>query len=235
MDNTEMFGIATAHISPEATYPEPPDHGVHAATYLSLLWNPGVSAVSHDVYLAESFDDVRDGTGDSFRGNHTGAFFLLGFGVTPNDPAPGGLVSGTTYYWRIDEVNDANPDSPWRGDVWSFSIAPETAYNPYPADKGAFTHPNVTLSWMAGLGAKWHTVYFGDNFDDVNNAADGLPQMDTTYTLGTLEWGKQYYWRVDEWDVLTTHKGEVWSFTTLPAPDADDPNIVGRQMFDEGH
>jgi len=29
----------------------------------------------------------------------------------------------TTYYWRIDEVNNANPDSPWIGPVWSFTTA----------------------------------------------------------------------------------------------------------------
>jgi hypothetical protein len=27
----------------------------------------------------------------------------------------------TAYYWRIDEVNGVNPDSPWAGKVWSFS------------------------------------------------------------------------------------------------------------------
>jgi hypothetical protein len=28
-----------------------------------------------------------------------------------------------TYYWRIDEVNQANPNSPWKGHVWSFTTA----------------------------------------------------------------------------------------------------------------
>jgi len=28
-----------------------------------------------------------------------------------------------TYYWRIDEINDANPNSPWTGNVWSFTTA----------------------------------------------------------------------------------------------------------------
>jgi hypothetical protein len=31
------------------------------------------------------------------------------------------LSLDTTYYWRIDEVNDPNPDSPWIGNVWSFT------------------------------------------------------------------------------------------------------------------
>ena len=34
---------------------------------------------------------------------------------------PGLLTLSTTYYWRIDEVNDLDPDSPWIGNVWSFT------------------------------------------------------------------------------------------------------------------
>ncbi|HUU15752.1 MAG TPA: hypothetical protein VMW72_01270, partial [Sedimentisphaerales bacterium] len=36
---------------------------------------------------------------------------------------PGKLEWDTTYYWRIDEVNNANTDSPWVGPVWSFTTA----------------------------------------------------------------------------------------------------------------
>ncbi len=36
---------------------------------------------------------------------------------------PGALEFGKTYYWRVDEVNTADPDSPWKGAVWSFTTA----------------------------------------------------------------------------------------------------------------
>jgi hypothetical protein len=36
---------------------------------------------------------------------------------------PGKLEWDTIYYWRIDEVNNANVDSPWIGPVWSFTTA----------------------------------------------------------------------------------------------------------------
>jgi len=36
---------------------------------------------------------------------------------------PGMLEWDTTYYWRIDEVNSTNPDSPWTGILWSFTTA----------------------------------------------------------------------------------------------------------------
>jgi len=61
-------------------------------------------------------------------------------------------------------------------------------------------------------------VYFGDNFDDVNNATEGNPQQSTTYIPGQLEQDKTYYWRVDVfygWG--DCEKGEIWSFTTVPA------------------
>jgi hypothetical protein len=164
------------------------------------------------VFFGENFDDVNDGLGDTFRGNQGEAFYVAGF---PGFAYPDGLVPGTTYYWRIDEINDTEPNSPWQGDVWSFSIPPKTAYNPEPADDAMFIDPNVQFSWTPGFGAKLHTMYFGDNFDDVNNAAGGLPQALTTFTPpGSLDIEKTYYWRVDEFDVQATHKGDVWSFAT---------------------
>jgi parallel beta-helix repeat protein len=92
-------------------------------------------------------------------------------------------------------------------------IPPSTAYAPEPTDGAEFVDPNVILSWEPGYRAKLHTVYFGDNFDEVNNASAGRPQGTATYTPGFLELGKTYYWRVDEFDAIATHKGDVWSFT----------------------
>lgn len=57
-------------------------------------------------------------------------------------------------------------------------------------------------------------MYFGDNFDDVNNATGGQAQGSTDYRPGTLKMATTYYWRVDEFDIIETHKGDVWSFIT---------------------
>ncbi|MHC4072648.1 MAG: hypothetical protein ACYSWW_18060, partial [Planctomycetota bacterium] len=114
-----------------------------------------------------------------------------------------------------DEVNDADPNSPWKGDIWSFSIPPKTAYYPGPADGAESVTLDAELSWTAGFGGKLHTVYFGDNFDDIDAATGGTAQTSTTFTPpGPLELAKTYYWRVDEFDPPTTYKGDVWSFTT---------------------
>jgi len=58
------------------------------------------------------------------------------------------------------------------------------------ADSGESVDVDVTLSWTPGFGAKLHTVYFGENFDDVNNAAGGLPQGAETYSPDTLKMAK---------------------------------------------
>jgi len=218
----EILAVMEGHMggaNPNASRPKPADGAMHSDTWANLSWRPGAYAVSHYVYLGENFDDVNTGAESTFIGNQAGTFLVAGF---PGFPYPDGLVPGTTYYWRIDEVNDTEPNSPWKGKIWSFSIPPKTAYFPDPADNAELVATDADLSWTAGFGAKLHTVYFGDNFDDVNNAAGGLPQGATTYTPGPLKLAGTYYWRVDEFDAIATYKGEVWSFTTEGA--VGDPN-----------
>ncbi|MFB0553358.1 MAG: LamG-like jellyroll fold domain-containing protein [Phycisphaerae bacterium] len=205
---------------PYALGPSPADGDYTEDTWVNLSWRPGDFAVSHDVYLGENLNDVTKGTGDTFKGNQAATDYIIGF---PGFPYPEGLIPGTTYYWRIDEVNDAEPDSPWTGKVWSFTVPPKTAYLPDPADGTELVDLDVRLRWTAGFGSKLHYVYFGDNFDDVNNAAGGLPQGALTYTPGTLEMAKTYFWRVDEFDVIGTYKGDVWSFSTEGAAESLDP------------
>jgi hypothetical protein len=197
---------------PFALSPDPADGALLKATWVNLFWSPGAFAVSHDAYVGESFDEVSDGTGDAFVGNQTETTLIVGF---PGFRFPGGLVPGTTYYWRIDEVNETDPNSPWKGDVWSFSVPPRTAYAPVPADRAESVALDAELSWAPGFEAKLHAVHFGGNFDDVNSATGGLLGGDAFFTpSGPLELAKTYYWRVDEFDPPTTHKGAVWSFRT---------------------
>jgi WD40 repeat protein len=212
--------------------PKPYKDTLHNNTWVSLEWRAGDFAVSHDVYFGDNFDDVDAGAESTFQGNQALTSLIVGL---PDFVYPDGLFPGTTYYWRIDEVNETEPNSPWKGDVWSFSIPPKTAYNPEPADgtnsvEGSRSarltrhQLNVTLSWTAGFDAKLHTVYFGDNFDDVNNAIDGLQLGKTSYTPGTLKLAKTYYWRIDEFDGAEIHKGDIWTFTTQGAVGNPSPS-----------
>ncbi len=200
--------------------PNPLDGALINDTWTTLSWSAGDFAVSHDVYLSDSLADVEAGAEAAFHGNQISTFFIAGF---PGYPYPDGLVPGTTYYWRIDEVNEADPNSPWKGDIWSFGVPPKTAYAPDPADGAEGVDPEDTLRWTPGFGAVLHYVYFGDNFDEVSNAAGALPSGATNYSPGILKMAKTYYWRVDEFDSVDTYKGDVWSFTTDGAVAALNP------------
>jgi hypothetical protein len=230
LSEVELLSAMEGKPWPYAFSPDPADGALHEDTWITLSWKPGQLAVSHDVYLGDDFDAVNEATRDSevFLGNQGDTFFVAGF---PGFPYPEGLVPGTTYYWRIDEVNEANPESPWKGDLWSFSIPPKTAYQPSPADGTQVADANnVKLSWTEGFGAILHTVYFGDDFDDVNNAADGIPAGTTSYSPGPLEREKVYYWRVDEFDAVATYKGDVWTFTTPGAVGNTQPINIAADV-----
>jgi hypothetical protein len=194
----------------KASNPEPPDGAVLNDTWAALSWQPGPQAFSFDIYIGDNYQDVRSGTGGTFRGNQNGPFFIVGFA---GYPYPDGLEPGKTYYWRVDEIVNQRGDNISAGDVWSFKITPNKAHDPEPADGAELVETNVILSWQPGFGAKLHTVFFGDSFAKANSAAGGSFQGTTTYNPGILELGKTYYWRVDEFDGRETYKGDVWSFT----------------------
>jgi hypothetical protein len=215
----------------KAWNPSPADGSIYPDLWASLTWEPGGFAASHDVYIDDNFEDVNAGTADAFWGNESTPYLFVGFAPYP---FADGLVNGTTYYWRVDEVNELHPDSPWRGNVWSFTVPPKKAYNPVPSDNAKYINTNPTLAWTPGYLARMHVVYFGDDFETVSNATGGKSGALTTYSPGQLESGKVYYWRVDELDGTNTYTGDVWSFKTIPDIPVSDPNLMGWWKFDEG-
>ena len=80
-----------------------------------LTWKPGEKAFQHDVYVDPNFDDVNQATVNSaeYMGRQSETTYALER-----------LDLGKTYYWRVDEVNSLEPDSPWKGEVWSFKVEP---------------------------------------------------------------------------------------------------------------
>ncbi len=103
-----------------------------------------------------------------------------------------------------------------------FYLAPLQAFGPNPANGAVDTAQSLDLSWTAGDKAQKHEVYLGDDKAAVAAADNTSPlfkgsQTGTTYNAGNLEWGKTYYWRVDETnagEADSPWKGPVWSFTT---------------------
>ena len=106
-------------------------------------------------------------------------------------------------------------------------ISPALAHSPLPNDTATDVPLDEALSWTPGEYANTHDVYFGTNFDDVNDAIKASPEYKTTKSLGdesyapeNLKFGTAYFWRIDEVNAppqqSTVFKGEVWQFTTEP-------------------
>jgi len=219
---TYTFDNLTVELPVFAYGPSPVNGAIHQDTWAGMSWKPGITAASHDIYFGENAADVEAGTGDTFQGNQTLSYFVVGI---PGYSYPDGLVLGTTYYWRVDEI-EADGLTRHTGDLWSFTVPPKTAYDPVPANGAEFVELNVELGWSAGLGAGLHAVYFGDNFDEVGNAAGSPLKSITTYTPSPLKMATTYYWRVDEYRggrSPETHKGNVWSFSTQGAVGSPSP------------
>jgi parallel beta-helix repeat protein len=116
------------------------------------------------------------------------------------------------------------------------------ANNPIPADHAVDVSTNVILQWSPGENAVSHDVYFGTDFNMVNNANNDsltvyMGNQDANFwdtnnyaSTGLIAY-TNYYWRIDEVAGCTA-KGDVWSFTTLPDSNIDT-NLVGWWKFDE--
>ena len=239
----QSLGFGYLNLSDKAVTPgfstiiTPPNGSLTEGTWVTLSWQAGDFAVSHDIYLGENFDDVNEATRDSewYRANQDllTTFYLAGF---PGYAYPDGLVPGTTYYWRIDEVNAPPDETVYKGKVWSFTVPSKTATNPVPADGAEFVDLNVQLTWTLGLGAKLNYIVFGDDFDEVSNAPTGVQRGPANYSPGQLELAKTYYWRVDQSDGSQMYKGQVWSFTTEgavsgPNPADDDQDVSASRIL----
>jgi hypothetical protein len=94
---------------PIATQPLPADGKSDVPTDTALAWTSNGVAATHDVYLATSAEALTAVAEDLTE-------------TTWLPAAP--LEYGTTYFWRIDEVNGAPDNTVFDGEVWSFTTEP---------------------------------------------------------------------------------------------------------------
>ncbi len=98
------------------------------------------------------------------------------------------------------------------------------AFNPKPVYGAWGVDPNIIVSWSPGLYAVSHDVYFGTDYNDVNDATTSQPEYmgnqdaniwdSNNYDGNGLAYWTSYYWRVDEVNGSNIWKGDVWSFET---------------------
>ncbi|HOW73738.1 MAG TPA: discoidin domain-containing protein [Phycisphaerae bacterium] len=132
-------GAATVVTLPQAQDARPADGATDVPRDTGLSWTAGEAIVAHDVYLGTTFADVNDAT----RTNAQGVLAGQGQAATAYDP-PAPLAYGQTYYWRVDEVNQAPDHTIFKGEVWSFTVEPYA----YPIQPAAAT----ASSAEAGMG-----------------------------------------------------------------------------------
>ncbi|MHC4424293.1 MAG: LamG domain-containing protein [Planctomycetota bacterium] len=186
---------------------------------VTLCWAPGIYADYHDVYFGTNVDDVVDANSSWPVGT---SVYKGPQNLDANCYEPESLELGVTYYWRIDEANDPCDDSPWKGEIWRFTTNDGNAFDPNP-DVGATLVPiDSNLSWTPGCLAVSHDVYFGTDYNDVNDAnSTSHPNVDynnvdvNEYDPDPcgLDYYTVYYWRVDEVNDTNVWKGRVWSFS----------------------
>ncbi|MBP8303716.1 MAG: discoidin domain-containing protein [Phycisphaerae bacterium] len=117
-----------------------------------------------------------------------------------------------------------------------FLSAPVLAREPKPLDGAANVSVSSALNWRPGRTAAKHDVYFGT---DPNALALTKTLTEHEVALKTLgaEYGRTYYWRVDEVNETATPavwEGPVWSFSTpeyLVVDDFEAYNDVCSRVY----
>ena len=91
---------------------------------VTISWTPARWAGWHDIYFGTNFYDVNDANNSWPVGGPNDPHVYKGIQpLDHNNYGPLNLELGTTYYWRIDEVNDSCAPGLWKGDVWNFTTA----------------------------------------------------------------------------------------------------------------
>jgi hypothetical protein len=132
---------------------------------------------------------------------------------------------------------------------------PVRSRRPVPGNGAANTGHDLMLRWLPGWKATHHDVYFGPGAPEVANGTPGDPGVHlgrvplgvTELAVGTLQWNKSYFWRVDEVNEVEPKspdsaelgkvwKGNLWTFTTagfLPVDDFESyTDETGNRLFD---
>ena len=97
-----------------ADAPNPTSGSVDVRQTSILNWSPGEAAVSHDVYFGTGEDAVKnaDISSPEYKGSRN---------LDSESYDPGKLEWNTTYYWRVDEVEDGGTIQ--KGNLWNFTTA----------------------------------------------------------------------------------------------------------------
>jgi len=141
-----QFGLSEVQfyytpVNPRQPVPAAGATGVNENT--SLSWRAGREAATHKVYFGTDKQAVTDDTAPVKTVN-----------VNSFDPGPLGF--GTTYYWKVAEVNEAATPQVWEGEVWSFSTREALVvddFESYTDAEGNRIYETWVDGWTNGTGS----------------------------------------------------------------------------------
>jgi regulation of enolase protein 1 (concanavalin A-like superfamily) len=135
-DSYGLSEVQFLHKPVSAREPQPADGATKVDHAAVLTWRPGREATSHQIQLS---------TDEAAVANRT----TLVDTVVTSSYSPPGLNLGTSYYWCVDEVNEAETPSSWGGPVWSFTTQEYIAiddFESYTNDAGE----RIYETWLDG-------------------------------------------------------------------------------------
>jgi hypothetical protein len=129
------------YIPVHAREPDPNSGATEVDLDMFLEWGAGREAAEHGVYISSDEQAVIDGTAPVTT-------------LTEISYGPLALDLGTTYYWRVDEVNNAETPSTWQGDIWNFTTQEFLVID----DFESYDIGNIEIwwAWKDGLGYAAH-------------------------------------------------------------------------------
>jgi hypothetical protein len=136
----EQFGLSEVRffsIPVSAREPSPAPGATDVELDISLGWSPGREVTRHDVYFGDNLQDVTDSIEPAAT-------------VAEGSYGPVSLDVGTTYYWRIDEVNDAETPATWKGDIWDFTTVDSLIVDDFESYDS--NDNQIWYAWKDGLG-----------------------------------------------------------------------------------
>ncbi len=166
------------YIPVQAREPEPADGATDVNPNTVLAWRAGREAAAHDLYFSTDEAAVADGTA-----------LIDTVGETGYDPGP--LNFGTTYYWQVDEVNEAAAPPVWAGPRWSFSTQEYATIDDFEAytddlDAGEAIFQTWIDGWDNGTGS--FVGYSDAPFTEKTIVFGGSQSMPLSYDNQASPW-----------------------------------------------
>jgi len=137
----DLYGLSEVrffHIPMNARKPNPDSKATGVPRDVILGWRAGRQAATHDVYFSSDEQAVIDGTAPVET-------------VTQTSFSPMSLDLSRTYYWRVDEVNEAETPNAWESSVWSFTTTNHLVVEDFES-YGDFPPDEIWSTWLDGFG-----------------------------------------------------------------------------------